>query len=443
MTTLATTGTALLSLSFVFSATAQEFLGSCIFLFVKHPYDVGDRVDITNSTDIQLTVEHISLLFTVFKRIDTGRMVQVPHIVLNTLWVQNVTRSGAMRERLPIHIDFTTSFEDIQLLKAELQKFVRDKENSRDYQPDVEVEVVGINEMDQLQLQVEIRHKSNWANETIRAARRSKFMCALVMALRKIPINSPKGADAALGSSDQPTFSVAVSAAEAEERRQAFLDKQDATRLMPKNKPEPPKEQDQPAFSSGADYKNPGSLRSREGRAIDGINERDPARDVTRDELWANRDEEDNTLDERNSAERTNDVEEMRGLLRKASSGGKRRPSHEPPSNPGVPVIAEPGSTYQPVATMDYSTRQQQQAQQQRPGFVVSAGQTYPTPLTAYPVSPTAAASNNPYQRSPTQMMSPYGTPSMSGRPGPGSPTSQQEEERRKLRGQYQPYDGA
>lgn len=35
VTTLATAGTALLSLSFVFSITAQEFLGSCIFLFVK------------------------------------------------------------------------------------------------------------------------------------------------------------------------------------------------------------------------------------------------------------------------------------------------------------------------------------------------------------------------------------------------------------------------
>ena len=36
-TTLATAGTALLSLSFVFATTTQEVLGSCIFLFVKHP----------------------------------------------------------------------------------------------------------------------------------------------------------------------------------------------------------------------------------------------------------------------------------------------------------------------------------------------------------------------------------------------------------------------
>lgn len=83
LTTLATAGTTLLSLSFVFSVTAQEFLGSCIFIFVKHPYDVGDRVDL--GTD-KLIVDHISLLFTVFRRVagtDIGRLVQIPNNVLN------------------------------------------------------------------------------------------------------------------------------------------------------------------------------------------------------------------------------------------------------------------------------------------------------------------------------------------------------------------------
>ncbi|KAI9661171.1 MAG: hypothetical protein M1821_009498 [Bathelium mastoideum] len=461
VTTLATTGTALLSLSFVFSATAQEILGSCIFLFVKHPYDIGDRVDVTasgTSGDLGLTVEHISLLFTVFKRVDTGRLVQIPHIVLNTLWVQNTTRSGAMRERLPVHIDFGTSFEDIQLLKAELQNFVRDKENSRDFQPDIDVEVVGINEMDKLELQVEIRHKSNWANETIRAARRSKFMCALVLALRKVPINSPAGGDAALGSKNQPTYSVAVSASVAEETRQAYLDKQDSDRLMPKNKPNPTITKNQSALSTGTDYfgsslkggnGGSGSLRSREGRAIDGINERNPSRDVTRDELWANRDEEDNTLDERNSAERNQDYEEVRGLLRKASSSGKRRPSHEPPSKPGVPTIAEPGAYGQaPVAAMDYASQQKKQAaavdqygrnltaQPPRSGYTVQPGQAYPNPLAAYPTSPTTATSNNPYQTN-----NPYSAQPTQRTPGLQSPATPNERDR--LREEYEPYEGA
>lgn len=61
-------------MSFAFSVTCQELLGSCIFLFVKHPYDVGDRVDIS---DVHLVVEKISLLYTVFTRIDTMKIVQV------------------------------------------------------------------------------------------------------------------------------------------------------------------------------------------------------------------------------------------------------------------------------------------------------------------------------------------------------------------------------
>lgn len=57
--------------------TVQEFLGSCIFLFIKHPYDVGDRVDITGPEKEQLIVEQVSLLYTVFVRIDRMQVVQV------------------------------------------------------------------------------------------------------------------------------------------------------------------------------------------------------------------------------------------------------------------------------------------------------------------------------------------------------------------------------
>ena len=75
--TLTTAGTTLLSLSFVFAVTTQEFLGSCIFLFVKHPYDVGDRVDIQGPEKQLMVVEKISLLYTVFTRIDKMQVVQV------------------------------------------------------------------------------------------------------------------------------------------------------------------------------------------------------------------------------------------------------------------------------------------------------------------------------------------------------------------------------
>ena len=47
---LTSAGSAVLALSWLFSTTAQEFLASCIFVLVKHPFDVGDRVTIYGNT---------------------------------------------------------------------------------------------------------------------------------------------------------------------------------------------------------------------------------------------------------------------------------------------------------------------------------------------------------------------------------------------------------
>jgi len=208
--TLTTAGTTLLSLSFVFAVTTQEFLGSCIFLFVKHPYDVADRVDIQGPEKQQLVVEKISLLYTVFTRIDKMQVVQVPNIQLNNLWIENVTRSKAMKETFDVNVAFDTSFEDIELLRLEMEKFVRAPDNSRDFQPDVAISVGGVGDLDKLTLKVTIKHKSNWHNEAVRASRRSKFMCALTLALRKVPIIAPGGGGEALGGPKNPTYAVAV-----------------------------------------------------------------------------------------------------------------------------------------------------------------------------------------------------------------------------------------
>lgn len=314
--TLTTSATALLSLSFVFATTAQEVLGSCIFLFVKHPYDIGDRVDITSE---QLTVEHIALLYTVFKRVSNGKTVQIPNIVLNALWVENITRSKAMREQVSVFCAFDTSFEDINLLKQEMTNFVRDPANSREFHPDIDIEVVSIEQMDKLELHVEIRHKSNWSNESLRASRRSKFMCALVLALRKVPIYGPAGGDAALGSADKPTWSVAVPPADAVAAYKAYQDQANASRLVPLSKPD---DNNDSGKSTGTDYLGVGARG--ESNAINAINNRKPGLDTIRDDTWEARGDDVSTLG-RPSTDARPDLDEIRGMMRKASSVGKRK----------------------------------------------------------------------------------------------------------------------
>ncbi|KAH7342486.1 Mechanosensitive ion channel-domain-containing protein [Rhexocercosporidium sp. MPI-PUGE-AT-0058] len=323
VTTLATAGTTLLSLSFVFAATTQEFLGSCIFLFVKHPYDVGDRVDIEK---VYLVVEQISLLYTVFKRIDTMKMVQVPNIVLNNLWIENVTRSKAMKEQLEMFISFDTTLEDIELLRAEMEAFVRAPDNSRDFQPDIILEATGIGNMDKLQLKVEIRHKSNWANETVRAARRSKFMCALVLALRKIPIYAPGGGGEALGGPTNPGYSVAISDEWAAQAREKASAAKEGKRLIPTPK------KDDTASSSSVDHLG---TKTEQG-AADSLNHRKPTEDSSAGWVAARDDEEDAQTDALEQ-KRSNDIDNLKTtLMKRASTRGRRKPGEHLPPSPGL-----------------------------------------------------------------------------------------------------------
>lgn len=339
VTTLATAGTTLLSLSFVFAVSVQEFLGSCIFLFVKHPYDVGDRVDIAGPTGVEfLIVEQISLLYTVFKRIDNMKVVQVPNIVLNTVWVENVTRSKAMKEQLDMFISFDTTLEDIDLLRTEMENFIRHPDNSRDFQPDLLLEATGIGNMDKLQLRVEIRHKSNWHNETVRAARRSKFMCALVLALRKVPIYAPGGGGEPLGGPGNPGYSVSIDDTWAAAARDKAAKDKEAKRLVPT----PVKEEDTSSGkSTGVDVGN----KSSEAAAAAAINSRKPTQEF--DDSERDRDGDGDTLSGRDDVlerKRSNDIDNLRqGLMKRQSTRGRRRPGdHLPsiPSSDGTPGMS-------------------------------------------------------------------------------------------------------
>ncbi|CAK46973.1 uncharacterized protein An16g06390 [Aspergillus niger] len=129
------------------------------------------------------------------RNVNDHRITQVPNVVLNTLWIDNFTRANAMHERLTVPVSFETTFSNVQLLQEEMESFVRDKDNCRDFQPEVTIDVVGLGDMDKMELSVLICHKSNWSNEAVRAARRSKFMCALISAVRKVPIRAPGASD--------------------------------------------------------------------------------------------------------------------------------------------------------------------------------------------------------------------------------------------------------
>lgn len=137
-----------------------------------------------------------------------------------------------MKEVIDVNVSFDTSFEDIELLRVEMENFVRAPENNRDFQPDVAIGVGGVGDCDKLTLKIAIKHKSNWHNEVVRATRRSKFMCALTLALKRVPIYGPGGGGDALGGPANPTYSVSVTDDFAADARAKSAKEKEAKKLL-------------------------------------------------------------------------------------------------------------------------------------------------------------------------------------------------------------------
>jgi small-conductance mechanosensitive channel len=190
---LTSAGSAVLALSWLFSTTAQEFLQSVVFVFIKHPFDVGDRVGVYGNTGAlgrgdDYFVKEISLLFTEFKKME-GHIVQAPNSYLNTLFILNQRRSGGLAEAVPISIKFGTTLDQIEGLRAKLLEFV--KIEKREYQGNILTELREIVDVHSMTLNVVFFYKSNWQNEGLRLARRNKFICALMVCIQELGIEGP------------------------------------------------------------------------------------------------------------------------------------------------------------------------------------------------------------------------------------------------------------
>ncbi|THH00782.1 hypothetical protein EW026_g1806 [Hermanssonia centrifuga] len=159
-------GTLVLGLSWLIGSSLAEVLTSIIFLFVKHPYDVGDRVQIDK-----------------FLRC-TGPEYRVEH-------QENIRRSPQMSESFNWDVAYSTTFEQIEQLRELMLAFLTSER--RDYMPSFDVFVVDIPEQTKMTLKADIKYKSNFQQGALKAKRRNKWICALKDSLAKIKMFGPSG----------------------------------------------------------------------------------------------------------------------------------------------------------------------------------------------------------------------------------------------------------
>ncbi|KAL3730918.1 hypothetical protein ACJRO7_027869 [Eucalyptus globulus] len=87
----------LVLVAFIFGNTCKTIFEAIVFLFVMHPYDVGDRCGIDG---VQMVVEEINILMTVFLRYDDQKIIY-PNSTLATKAIDNYYRNyvdGIMKD---------------------------------------------------------------------------------------------------------------------------------------------------------------------------------------------------------------------------------------------------------------------------------------------------------------------------------------------------------
>uniref|UniRef100_A0A0D3ARH7 Uncharacterized protein n=1 Tax=Brassica oleracea var. oleracea TaxID=109376 RepID=A0A0D3ARH7_BRAOL len=106
--------------AFIFGNMFNTVFESIIYLFVIHPFDVGDRCEIDG---IQMVVEEMNILTTVFLRFDNQKVLY-PDSRLWTKSIGNYYRSPDMGDGIEFSIHITTPAEKIILMKQRITKYI-------------------------------------------------------------------------------------------------------------------------------------------------------------------------------------------------------------------------------------------------------------------------------------------------------------------------------
>ncbi|KAL0072385.1 hypothetical protein AAF712_000148 [Marasmius tenuissimus] len=180
-------GTLILGLSWLIGGSLTEVLTSIIFLFIKHPFDVGDRVEISKST---YTIKEIRLLTTIMVD-STSTTVQAPNKVLNDLFILNMRRSPQLTETFTFEVAYDTTFEQLEQLRSKMFYFVQSQR--RDYLPSFDVNVVDFPEQKSMKLSADIKYKSSSQQSALKTKRRNRWIIQLKTTLAELGIYGPSG----------------------------------------------------------------------------------------------------------------------------------------------------------------------------------------------------------------------------------------------------------
>ncbi|OMJ17504.1 Mechanosensitive ion channel protein 10 [Smittium culicis] len=165
--------TLIFALSFVFGNSCKNTFECFVFLFMSHPYDVGDHLKIDNNN---LFVKKINLLNTIFTH-PNGQNYTIPNNVLSNKVIINFRRSDNQKELYEMGINFDTPLEKIEILTKKMTAFVEDC--PLEYKPGVFIRYMDMKKCSLLNVSIGVTYRNNWQDIGFYWKSRNKFVSKL------------------------------------------------------------------------------------------------------------------------------------------------------------------------------------------------------------------------------------------------------------------------
>ncbi|OAY72179.1 Mechanosensitive ion channel protein 10 [Ananas comosus] len=164
----------LLVVVFMFGNTCKTAFEAIIFVFIMHPFDVGDRCVVDG---VQVNI--LTLLQLLHLTYDNEK-IYYPNAVLSTKPISNFYRSPNMGDSVGFAVDISTSVESIANLKSKIKAYIESKPTH--WQPNHSIVVKDIVNVNKMNMALYVQHTINFQNISEKNGRRSE----LVLELKKI-----------------------------------------------------------------------------------------------------------------------------------------------------------------------------------------------------------------------------------------------------------------
>ncbi|XP_009362526.1 mechanosensitive ion channel protein 10 [Pyrus x bretschneideri] len=168
--------------AFMFGNTCKTIFEAIIFVFVMHPFDVGDRCVVDG---VPLMVEEMNILNTVFLKLNMEK-VYYPNSVLSTKAISNYYRSPNMGDIVEFHVAFSTTVERIGMLKERIKHHL--DSNSQHWHSNHDLVVVEFENLNKLKMALYVTHTMNFQEFGEKNKRRTELVIELKKMLEELQI---------------------------------------------------------------------------------------------------------------------------------------------------------------------------------------------------------------------------------------------------------------